>query len=1548
MKDSRLRSSMPRPAIGALLAFLLAAFFSAGAGADALRRDFHFQTLGGEDGLAQNTVNAILQDRAGYLWIGTQGGLQRYDGYSFRSFQHPGDDPGALQESPVSALVEDDQGTLWIGTSGAGVARLDAASGRIERVPPNADAPAESANVRALAIDPGRGVWVGSDAGLARADAKGTKLEPGPALPRGGGRSARIQQMRVSDDGTLWVATSFGLMKLAAQTDAFERVSGNVLDDVAALLLDHDHHLYAGSYDGLYRIDPAGAATRVWPLQGSHAVTAIAEDARGRLWLAIPHEGLVAFDPASGEETWLKPERNLPGSLPGALITSLVVDRSGLLWVGTSERGLAHMNPAGSIFQYIVDEDAARTASPGNNVRAVLEDATGGLWLGTDGDGLKRYDPKTNRFERYGDVLAHAFAVAPTRHPDLRVPDRAGKRDAQPAPMAPQDIHVTALSATGEGRLWVTTDRGIALVDPSRRAALVLPLDEDGTTGLADAEIRSVLTARDGRLWIGTAFNGLARFDAPAQRWQVLRADSGTPRLSSNTILALHQDRSGNIWVGTLNGLNVIDAGGATVRVFRQDPADQRSLAGNLVRAIHESADGTIWIGTQAGLNKVDGFEGERMRFTRWLPRDGLPNGTIYAIGEDAMGRLWLSTNKGLASFDRSTQTFRTFDALDGLQSTEFNSGAHATLRDGRLAFGSVDGLTLFSPQAIVGSRYPAPVVFTDVSVGDATRHAMRGTSSVHMTQGDRVVRFEFAALDFAAPDRNRFQYQLEGFDDRWIEAGTRHEATYTNLDPGRYRFHVRAANHDGYWNESETSLGLVVTPPWWSSMEAKILYAFALIAAAAFWWRAQTRRRNELARHRGDLQERENRLRLALWGSGDEFWDWDMRNDTLHVTGVGEILRNPQEGKPISAEAWIRDNVHPDDLPEVRRRIDEHTAGLTDTLESEHRLRSSRGDWVWVLARARIVERDEKGQPLRMCGTARNIMATRAADREHRIAQEVIRSMTEALTVTDLEFRFVSVNPAFTRMTGWREHEVIGRVASLLNCAQHPPEHYLAMREALERNGHWRGELWQRRKDNEEFLCWLELTEVRDASGARTHFVGVLNDITDRKRAEQELRYLANYDTLTGLPNRTLLSERLGHAIIRARRGNRKVAVLFLDLDRFKHVNDSMGHAAGDRMLKAAGSRLRHVVREGDTVARLGGDEFTVVLEDVAGNHEAEHIAQKVIAAFDRPLELDNGQEVVISPSIGISFYPDHGQVPTDLLKFADTAMYQAKERGRRTYMVYTEAMDAAARLRATTVAALRKALERNEFSLVYQPKLSLLDERITGVEALLRWRSEDLGNVPPTSFIPIAEETGMIIEIGDWVVGQACAQLARWREAGIRDITMSVNVSVLQLLRGELTQRLCDILAEHDVAPNQLELELTESMVMANAEQSITTLRQLKAVGVTLAIDDFGTGYSSLSYLKRLPIDALKIDKEFVGDITTDPDDEAITATVITMAHSLGLNVVAEGVESAEQVEYLREQGCDEIQGHWLSLPLNPDQCLTFLRDRAIRRRIALGETR
>jgi len=1499
--------------------------WSAWAHAEAFRRDFFFQTIGAEQGLAQNSVSAILQDRVGFVWIGTASGLQKYDGYGFTTYEHSGDDPAGPPEGPVSALAEDADGNLWIGTAAAGLVRRGAADGRFRRMSLAADAAPTATGVHALLFDPQRGLWVGSDAGVALVDADGRAGRAFALAPPGAPHPPYLHQLRLDGGGTLWIASSAGLFRLAPDAEAVERVAAERIETARALLVEPDGRVEVAAGSGLYAVAADGRAERLWPAEGRQAVTALAKDARGRFWLAVPHEGIALFDAQAGSTQWLRPGGDVAGSLPEASITGFEVDRSGLLWVGTLERGVAKVDPQGTLFRYVVDRNPARERTASNYVRAIAEAPDGALWIGTQGDGLKRYDPAANRFEYYTDVLVQTLGESAAR------------------------LFVNAVADAGGGRLWVATNRGVALLDPAHRTAEFLPVDPGGARGLADVDARALLRARDGALWIGTAFGGLSRYD-PAQRaWSAYRHEASATAaggFADDRVVALLEDRDGRIWAGGRNGLNLVDPAARSVRVFSHDPSDPHSLVANYVRSLQQTDDGTLWIGTQAGFCRLDKLDGARAHFTRWLPRDGLPSATVYAIADDRLGRLWLSTNRGIAAFDRKTATFRAFTAADGLQGMEFNGGAFAALRGGGLAFGGVNGLNLFSPRTVAGSRFAAPVVFTDVRVGGRSARVPAAGGELSVPAGERVVNFNFAALDFAAPELNRFAYRLDGFDDRWIDAGTRHEATYTNLAPGRYAFEVRASNHDGYWNERAARVELRVLPPWWDGAAARAAYLLAAGVGALLWWRALRRRRGEAQAYHRDLQEREDRLRLALWGSGDAFWDWDVPRGLITVIGAGDPASRAIRAPRVLSYAWFRENIHPDDLPAVERRLEQHISQSSDTFESEHRLRNSRGEWRWAMARGRIVERDADGQPLRMCGTARDVTASRAAERDRRIAQEVIRSMNEAVAVCDLEFRFLTVNPAFTRIAGWREDEVAARSTALLNCSQHSAEHYLAIREQLVRTGHWRGELWQRRKDGDEFLSWAEISEVRDADGVRTHFVSVISDITDRKRTEQELRYLANYDALTGLPNRTMVSERIGHAIIRARRGGHRVAVLFLDLDRFKHVNDSMGHAAGDRMLKAAGSRLRQVVREGDSVARLGGDEFTVVLEDVASRAEAERVAEKIIAAFEQPLELDNGQEVVISPSIGISLYPDHGQVPTDLLKFADTAMYQAKEHGRKTWMVYTEAMDAAARLRATTVAALRKALERNELSLVYQPKLSLLDERITGVEALLRWRSGDLGNVSPGVFIPIAEETGMIIEIGDWVVEQACAQLARWRDAGVRDVTMSINVSVAQLLRGDLIRRLCDVLAEYDIAPNQIELELTESMVMANAEQSITTLRRLKAIGVTLAIDDFGTGYSSLSYLKRLPIDTLKIDKEFVGDITTDPDDEAITATVIAMAHSLGLNVVAEGVESAEQVEYLREQDCDEVQGHWLAFPLSPDQCLAFLQERARQRRIALGE--
>ena len=716
------------------------------------------------------------------------------------------------------------------------------------------------------------------------------------------------------------------------------------------------------------------------------------------------------------------------------------------------------------------------------------------------------------------------------------------------------------------------------------------------------------------------------------------------------------------------------------------------------------------------------------------------------------------------------------------------------------------------------------------------------------------------------------------------------------------------------------------------------ILFGFGLLVMALgawLWWQWKRRRKRE--RDSFDrIRGREERLKLALWASGDLFWDYDLSRGELQWLRASNEVRSAAD---IQMETQVESDhhIHSDDQPMVLERLREHLRGVTDMFQSEHRMLDQDGNWIWVRAHGRVVERDSAGRVRRIAGTARNITRSRSIESERRIATEVLHSMNEAVGVEDRNFNFVSINPAFTRMTGYSEAEVLGRNASLLDSAQHDPAFYRDVREQVLRNGHWSGEMWQQRKDGEEFLCSIESSVVTDPEGEQLRYVTVLSDITDQKRAEQELRYLANFDTLTSLPNRALLSERLSRAIVRARRLDERIAVLFLDLDRFKDVNDSLGHAAGDRILRAVAVRLQETVGPQHTVARLGGDEFTVVLENLKMPEEADKVAREIITAFEAPLVLNDRQEVSITPSIGICLYPDHAQVPTELLKHADTAMYQAKAAGRRTYMRYDEAMDVAIRRRATLSGALRKVLDRGELRLAYQPRMALAHSRIIGVEALLRWSSGEFGEIPPAQFIPLAEESGLILDIGEWVLREACLTLRRWHQHGLEELSMAVNVSALQLLRGDFPAVVERVLVETGVPPHLLELELTESVVMANAAHAADKLQALRSIGVKLAIDDFGTGYSSLAYLKRLPITTLKIDKEFIGDLSDDPDDAAITATIITIGHSLGLNVVAEGVETQAQLQFLREHACDEIQGFWLSPPLEGARCLAFIRNQA-----------
>jgi len=440
--------------------------------------------------------------------------------------------------------------------------------------------------------------------------------------------------------------------------------------------------------------------------------------------------------------------------------------------------------------------------------------------------------------------------------------------------------------------------------------------------------------------------------------------------------------------------------------------------------------------------------------------------------------------------------------------------------------------------------------------------------------------------------------------------------------------------------------------------------------------------------------------------------------------------------------------------------------------------------------------------------------------------------------------------------------------------------------------------------------------------------------DLEERKRVELSIRHMAHHDALTGLPNRTLFRDRLTHAMAQADRYHQRLAVLFLDLDRFKAINDTLGHNVGDQLLKIAAERLRSCVRDCDTVARLGGDEFTVIVDDIMEVQDAAVVAQKILDILSQPFNL-HGHEVFISVSIGITLYPTDDESADNLLRNADSAMYRAKEYGRNNYQFYVADMNVKARARLMLESSLRRALDRGEFALYYQPRVDLFSGRVIGAEALLRWRHPEIGLVPPVEFIPILEETGMIIPVGDWVLRQASQQNRAWQEMGLPPIRMAVNLSVRQFIQKDLAESVLRVLEQVGLSPKYMELEITEDLLLEHNQTNIITLTKLRNQGIHISIDDFGTGYSSLSYLKRLPIDTLKIDQSFVRDIDTDPDNKAIASAIIAMASSLHLNVLAEGVETDEQLAFLRAQGCNEIQGFSFSHPLPAEEFERLLRE-------------
>lgn len=658
--------------------------------------------------------------------------------------------------------------------------------------------------------------------------------------------------------------------------------------------------------------------------------------------------------------------------------------------------------------------------------------------------------------------------------------------------------------------------------------------------------------------------------------------------------------------------------------------------------------------------------------------------------------------------------------------------------------------------------------------------------------------------------------------------------------------------------------------------------------------------------------------------------WELDLSSGQLvcseqarHIFGVSPDLHDITLGSFLSA-------VHADDRAYVENRLAE-ASQATQPLRIEHRIVHPGGRERIVLNLAEA-ELDPAGRPARLVGAVLDITERRRSEEQMILLARVFETTIEGILVTNADGVIEMINPAFTAITGFSAAEAVGQTPRILNSKRQGPEFYQEMWSRLKSQGSWQGEIWNRRKSGEAYPQWLTITAIKDSEDNVTHYVGVFHDITETKRSEERITYQAYHDALTGLPNRLLFNDRLTMAMAHAKRKEQGLAVLFLDLDHFKNINDSLGHAVGDLLLQKVAERLVRWSRDEDTVARIGGDEFIILLQGADDPDYAVYAARRILASLSRPF-LVREHELYATASVGITLFPHDGQDTETLISNADLAMYRAKDDGRNNYKLFTPALNAKVVERMALEGHIRKALERGEFRLYYQPKVDLKTGRMVGVEALARWQRDIDDLVAPDQFIPVAEETGLIVPLGRWVLTTACRQAKRWHDQGFKDFQMSVNLSPRQFRQKDLVAMVRSTLDATGLPPDLLDLEITENVVMVSVDEATETLNQLAGLGVRLSMDDFGRGYSSLYHLKRFPMHALKIDRSFVMDVATDPEAASIVNTIISMSRTLGLKVVAEGVDDPRQLAFLKEHGCDQMQGYYFSRAVDHSEITRML---------------
>lgn len=1448
------------------------------------------------EGLVQNTVTNSLEDTHGFMWFSTFEGLSRFDGYEFKNYRYSKEDPNSLPANFTKKLLLDSSQNLWVATKN-GLAKYNPLKDNFTNY--NKDnSELKNNDIFTIALNQDGKLLVSTAENLYLYDGLADSFLPftvnGESLP------ADIKVIFSEQDKT-WLGTlangifilehsSNTLFSLKKANPWDLKINANYLMDFKRI----DDNYWLGTDIGAYIVNANLSSAKLLNTQSTpsiigNVIRSILQNQNGNIWLGT-ETGISILSSKNELLFSYDTQNSINFGLESSYILSLYKDSNDSIWVGTFAGGLYRYNADGSEIKLFNKE---RTEIPdvsqisglsGNIIWGISEDTKGKIWIGTQSNGLSQLDPKNYVFQTFLSGFEHS---------------------------------IWALKVDELDQIWIASSGGLFIYKQSSNTELTLVKTLFPGTNI------DRLSYFFGRMWI-RSYDGIVNWVDP-KNLQINDINLAGNKI--NYIEPLYVDFDKNLWLNTNLGMVLYNLDSKIVRQL----VIELETSVRHFNSVIEVNDG-FWLSSLTqGIIKL---EKSSYRVAQSLSNEnGLASNQILKSIkiEDS---LWIShVYGGIDEISLETGEILQNIASSRLGFNELNEDSGLLSKEGKIFFGGTDGLLMFDPDKLsiegnmqnvsenIQLKSKAPTITElrlfnlPISVHSNNSPLIRPinlSNSIDLPNESSMLSINFAQMNPVNPEAVQYRYRLIGLSDKWIETDSEsfRRAAFSYLDFGSYEFVVQSKNPLGAWSEPK-SLQINIAPPFWLEQNAIILYAMLSVLILLYWFK-QVRSRNAIRR---SILENEERLKLTLWSSGDELWDWDIYQGQVFRSNTWGTLDFPQDD--IRVNSSYEANIHPNDIQRVQQSLNEHLSEKTEHYETTYRAKTYKGDWLWVLDRGKVVARDSNHQPQRMTGTLKNISHLKEAEEQLKLFKRSIETISDGVFITDTSFKFISVNNSYCKYTGETREQAL---ASYLTFHQYPGAFTEEVKKSLQQKGNWSGEVESRRGAGEKYEMDLNVDAITDEDGKISHYVGVFSDITSRKVTEKELLKLSNTDPLTDLPNRSFFQASHSNIV----RRDTQHALICMDMDNFKKINDSLGHQTGDVLIKQIAKRLQKMAGTKATCYRLGGDEFSILIDNSTDIHHITHFAQTILDNMARPFII-NKQEFVLGASLGIAFYPEDGRNPQELLKNADTAMYFAKNAGGNKYQFFSGEMNQNAVRQLQIENLIRHGLKEDLFTVFYQPKVDIASGKLVSMEALVRYEHPEKGLVSPAQFIPLAEQTGQIIEIGEVVLRKACEDTKRWVDAGLFTGRVAVNIAARQFEIPDLDERIMSILQKSGLSALHLECEITEGTLMQSPENALRMMQRLRERGIHLALDDFGTGYSSLAYLKRFPINTLKIDKAFIDDIATSAEDRHMAQAIITIAHNLGLKVVAEGVEHENQLSILRRYKCEMLQGYLYSKPLN-----------------------